>query len=841
MAKRFLPLRLAWHELRHGWHQFKAFLACLMLGVAMMGTVHSLGKMVHNGLEKEAQSLLGGDIEVSIRGQEASPEAMAYLQSLGTLSHVVTLRSMLRTAEGTSLVEMKAIDAAYPLLGELLIHQDIAVEKALAENGVIVDETLLEQFSLTIGDQVKIGESDYVINATLKREPDRAVQIFSFGPRVFLSHEALQQSGLINPMSLISYRYRVVLASKPRDMKRFENQLEETLATRFPNFSWRVTTGTDGNQATARFTNQFITFLSLSALSTFLIAGIGIAISVRLYLSSQTNVVAVMKVMGASKVQVSLIFALVLLLLSLIGSAIGVGISLVLLHLALPLLAELIPALLAQSRIAVTPLLMAMWYGVVVSFVFSIPALFSALITRPSQLFRSQVAPLAVRLNRQVFFIMLVLVTILVCSVVLSSYDREFTAAALLLMILCFAVFYLCALGIYWVARRVHPASPLLRLAIGNLHRPGNSTGTTIYAIGISLSILIALILTEANFQTRLDAVVEEEAPSLFMFDIQPFQKDDLAKAVAPYVVAGTIKQPPMIRGRITHKNGQPLTEENVDDDVRWAIRGDRGLSYSKDMPENGYIVAGTWWPPEYQGEPLVSVDSRFLKGMGLALGDVLTLNVMGEAIGTRVTSARKIDYSSFQINFALVLSPGVLEAFPHSYLTTLTLKNPKKNEAAVVKQLTEAFPNITIIRTTEVVEVVRNLLENIAIALRITVAISLFAGIFVLMSSLAATLEQRLYDIAVLKILGAKKYFVMGACLVEWGILSVITCAVASVIGTVSSYLLLKALRFQSFAIMPEVTFIIICVCFLVIAVIGYIGNLRLFHFRPAALLRNE
>jgi len=834
-------LRLALAEIRHGWKHFLVFVVCLALGVAIMGAVGGLGSVVSGALEREAKSLLGGDIEARLRGVEAPPDERALLESYGRVSYVATLRSMLTRDEESTLVEVKAIDDAYPLVGQLQLNENTSREAALADGGVIVDAILLSQLGLSIGDEISLGSRNYVIRATLKKEPDRAVQIFSFGPRVMMSHEALRQSGLVNTFSLIEHRYRILAADGSIIDEAFEERMKVDLRTRFPGSSWRIDTGTDGNQTVERFTSQLLAFLTLSGLATFLIAGIGIGSSARAYLERKLQTIAVFKSLGATRRTLLAVYLAVLGMLALIGGLAGVIIALVIVYVALPLISPVLPVIGPDATPGMLPFALALWYGVLIVYLFSMPSLLGALQTRPSLLFRSKAGILLVRGGPTVWLVTSALAMVLLATLMLTATDKIFLLGAVGVMLLAFLLFGLCAMGVRRAARNIRVRQPWLKLALGNLHRPGSTTGTVIFAIGISLTVLIALTLTEANFQSRIQRLVEEKAPSLFMLDIQPHQQGGLHALISGYAEPQRIMLYPMLRGRIVAINGNPVREQDVDEDVRWAVRGDRGISTAASVPENARVVEGAWWPADYQGPPLVSVDKRFLDGMGLKIGGTITLNILGEEIIATVANARDIDYTTFQINFAMMLSPGVIDAFPRTYLSTVHLDASLDKEAELARRIAREFPGVTIIRTAEVIAVVREIVGHIATALSITVGVSLLAGVLVLVSALGATLEQRLYDVAVLKVLGARKRDILKSCTAEWMLLALATSVIAAGIGTLGSWLITLRFRGQDFSPMPEVTLATIGACVVVIWITGYLGNRRLFRLRPAGLLRNE
>jgi putative ABC transport system permease protein len=836
-----LPIKLARLELRQGWKHFSVFVACLVLGVAIMASVNTFGALVKKSLSSEAQSLLGGDMEIRIRGIEATKEQQQFLEKYGKISYVATMRSMLHFNDKHTVVEIKAVDKNYPLLGKLAFNEEITKEEVFASNGIAVDSILLSQMNLKIGDEVRIGEANYIIRATLKTEPDRAVQIFSFGAKVLMSDASLALSKLVSTFSLTEHRYRVLTAKNIKVNEEYEKQVEDELSKHFPDTSWRVSIGTDGNQTLKRFLDQLLAFMSLSGLATFLIAGIGIGSSVRAYLEKKSQTIAVLKVQGASRKVVLSTYSLVIAALALAGGVLGALIAIIITTSLVPLLATILPTLKGQSGIHFPSSLLAIWYGFLIAYLFSIPALLSAVNIRPSVLFRSKMAMLNLINDKNVRIAIAVTGLLLLATLFASSDDYIFTAGAIAIILMAFGLFYLCALCVKKMARKVQVKKPWLKLALGNMYRTGSTTGTVIFAIGISLSVLIALTLTEANFQARIKQLMDEKAPSLFMIDIQPHQTEGIKNLLLQYAAPDKVMIFPMVRGRMTHLNKTPIEQVKVNDDISWAVNGDRGLSYSELPPANANIVKGTWWEKDYKGKPLISVDSRFLSGMGIDIGDTITLSILGQDVTAEIANAREIDYSTFQMNFAIIFSPNTLEGFPHTSLATIYLDKNNNQEFELIEKIVKDFAGVTVVRTKEVVDLVQNIMQHIATALGVTVAISIFAGLLVLTSALSATIQQRMYDIAILKVLGAKRSDILKSCTAEWMLLALSTSVIAASIGTFSAFMINTRLRGQEFYFMPHITITTIIVCMVVIWIIGYMGNRRLFSFRCSTLLRNE
>jgi putative ABC transport system permease protein len=837
-----LAFKLAYSELRHGYKHFRSFIACLLLGVTVMAIVNTLGSVVENSLNNEAQSLLGGDLEVRIRGLAANEEQLKYLEQFGEVSNVVTLRSMLNANDQNLLVEIKAIDQKYPLLGDLEFNQKVSKDQAFENNGVAVDQILLSQMGLNLGDKIQLGQANYEIRATIKNEPDRVVQLFSFGPRVMMNQQSLQNSGLVNTFSLIEHRYRIDVPDNIIADEKYEDQIEDQLEAKFPDISWRVRSGNDGNRGVQRFLDQLLSFLNLSALSTFLIAGIGIASSVRSYMEKKSKTIAILKIQGGSKDLIFKSYAILIAMIALLTGLVGIAISSVVTISLLPLFSGILPSLEGQTGFNINSSLLALWYGFLISYIFSLPALYSALKVKPSLLFRSKISRLGFSADGSAIFIIIILTILLLITLLFNAGDIKFIATSLLVILLAFFIFAYCSVLLRKATDRIKSDKIWLKLALGNMNRPGSTTSTVIFAIGISLTVLITLTLTEANLQERISKTVNEKAPSLFMIDIQPDQKQGLKSLLAKYADERNIMMSPMVRGRIVKIDGGEVIESEIGEEIDWVVRGDRGISYTSKEPKNANIVAGKWWPEDYQGKALMSVDDRFLSGMNLEIGDTITVNILGNDITAEIANARKIDYTTFQINFAMMLSPGVIDDYPHSTIATVFLNDPNgSDEADLVRQIAQQYPGVTIIRTKEVVTIVKDILNKIGLALNITVIVSLIAGILVLSTALTATMEQRMYDTAMLKVLGAGKSTILKTYLSEWIILAFITSALASVIGVFGAYLINDHFRGREFYLMSEIIISVIFSCVAIINIIGFVGNRKIFNLRPSKLLRNE
>jgi putative ABC transport system permease protein len=294
-----------------------------------------------------------------------------------------------------------------------------------------------------------------------------------------------------------------------------------------------------------------------------------------------------------------------------------------------------------------------------------------------------------------------------------------------------------------------------------------------------------------------------------------------------------------MLRGRITRLNGAPVETAPVEPEARWALRSDRGLTYAATPPAGSHIVTGTWWPQDYSGPPLVSFDAELARGMGLSLGDTLTVNLLGREITATIANLRQIDWARLGINFAIVFAPGTLEAAPQTHLAAVYL--PQAEEGPLARRVTERFPNVTAIPVREALASVAQIVGAIGTAIRLVAAVALAAGLLVLGGAVAAGHRRRVYDAVVLKVLGATRPMLAGAFLAEYGILASATALVAAAIGTAAAFVLVTRALHMEFAFFPGPLLWLFGLAAPATAALGFFGTWRALGAKPAPALRHE
>lgn len=842
-----LALRLARRELRANFAQglsgFRIFLACLALGVAAIAGIGSVSTALTRGLAERGQEILGGDVSVRFIHRAASAAELAALARGNVLTRSAEMRAMARTSSGDrqSLVELKAVDGLYPLYGTMRLAPETTLAEVLGARdgryGVVAEPNLVARLGLRVGDAVRIGDAVLELRAEILHEPDRVGEGFALGPRAMIAAEALASTGLVQPGSLVSYHYRLRLPVGARNVaaiKSYVSKLEEA----FPDAGWRIRDRTDSAPSMRRFVERVALFLSFVGLTALVVGGVGIANAVKSYLEQKREVIATFKCLGAPGALIFQIYLAQVMVLALGGIAIGLGVGAAVPFAVEAMAGGLIP-IPADLGLYAGPLVLAAAYGVLTALAFAIWPLALAREVPAASLFRALVAPER-HLPRPVYIAataaaLLVLAALAVATAEQPSFALWFVVGASGV----FATLRLAALGIMAVAARLRGRTPEARLALANLHRPGAPTSAVVLSLGLGLTLLVTVSLINGNLAGEIMKELPGRAPSFFFVDIQPDQSAALESLVRATPGVTAFERVPMLRGRIVAANGIAADKLSVAPDAQWALRGDRGITYAARMPESSKLVSGQWWPEDYKGPLLVSFADDLAQGLGLKLGDTLTVNVLGREVDARLANTREIDWQSLGINFVLVFSPGALEAAPHTELATVTMA--PEGEAALEHAVTARFPNITSVRVKEALDAVNTLLGQFSLAVRTIGMVTLAAGILVLAGAMAAGFRGRIRDAVILKVLGATRARILGIYIREYAALGFATAFVAAFAGSAASYIVVTRVMELAWRPMPAMLIATVAGATIATVGLGLMGTWRILSAPAAPSLRAD
>jgi putative ABC transport system permease protein len=838
-------LRFALRELRGGLRGFAVFIACVALGVMAIAGVGSFASSLTDGLAREGRVILGGDVAFSLIHREATAPERAFLNAQGKVSTIATMRAMARTADAKlALVEIKAVDGAYPLTGVVALEPAMPLADALAERngafGAAVDQTLLTRLNLEPGARVTVGEAAIEIAAVLKSEPDKLAAGIAFGPRVILSEAALRATGLLQPGSLVRWHYRVAL---PDGGERAAAATLAAAARQTPNAGWEIRTRTNASPALERNVERFTQFLTLVGLTALLIGGVGVANAVKSHLDRKRNVIATFKSLGATGDGVFAVYLFQVLIVAALGAAIGLAFGAALPFGVAATFGSIIPLPIAPTLHA-AELLLALVYGLLTALAFALWPLGRARDVPVSALFRDEIERQRRWPRPRYVAATVLVVAVLAALAVLLAYDRKIAAIFVGAAAAVFVALQLIALLLMAIARRAPRArSTALRLAVANIHRPGALTPSVVLSLGLGLALLVTVIEIDGNLRRQFMAALPDRAPSFYFVDIQSTDTERFDAFARRHAPRASLERVPMLRGRIVSVDGVRSEDIKAPPAAAWVLQSDRGITYTADLPRGSRLIAGDWWSADYRGPPLVSFERKVADGLNLEVGDPIVVNVLGRNIEARVANLREVDWQSLGINFVLVFSPGAFAGAPHTHIATLAYPpgmDSAADETVLTKAVADAFPNVTIVRVKDALEAIGGIVTNLVLAIRGASLVALIAAVLVLGGALAAGHRHRVYDAVVLKTLGATRRRLIAAYALEYLLLGAATAVFGVAAGSIAAWLVVTEVMNLSFAWLPGPAAAAAFCALVVTVAFGLIGTFTALGHKPAPVLRN-
>ncbi len=837
-----IAFRIALRELRGGLKGFYIFLACIALGTGAIAAVNSVSTAITDAISSEGRTLLAGDMRFELNNREANAEELRFLQGLGTVSLTTALRSMARLPDGAdqSLVELKAVDDAYPLYGRFTAEPDQPLSELLAQRdgayGAVVAQLLLDRMNMAVGDEILVGNARFRINGVIVNEPDSISDGFGFAPRFLTSRTALLASGLTETGSLVEQAYKVRFSDPAPDPA----MIRQRAQTELPNAGWSIRSSDRAAPALTENIERFSQFLTLVGLTALVVGGVGVANAVRAFLDSKRTVIATLKCVGAPASVVVMVYLIQITLVASVGILIGLALGAIAPPITASYLAGILP-ISTEATLYPRALLLAALFGILVTLAFAILPLGHARRVPATALFREQGFETRGLPSWPYLLATALALAALAALAIYSSEEKRIATVFLIAMAAGFVLLRLVAYLIAVAARRsprIHSAA--LRLAVGNIHRPGALTPAVTLSLGLGLSLLVALALIDGNLRRELTGNLPDRAPNFFFVDIQGSELASFRSLVEREAPEGKLVEVPMLRGRILALNGTDVAKINVPPEGRWVLRGDRGLTYARNVPENSSVTEGTWWQDGYAGEPLVSFSEQEGRELGLKIGDTVTVNVLGRSITARIANFRKVQWESLSMNFVMVFSPNTFAGAPHAWLATLIDgEATAAEEATILRSVTQAFPTITTVRVKDALEVVDRLVGQLATAIRAAAALALIASVLVLSGALAAGNRARTHDAVILKTLGATRAMLIRAFTYEYMLLGAATALFALIAGGgIAWYVLSQIMKLPS-NFLPDVAVMTILIALVVTIGIGLAGTWRILGQKAAPVLR--
>ncbi len=843
---RWLPLRYALRELRGGLRGFYVFVACIALGSMAIAGVGSLAASLGEGLAREGRVILGGDLAFTLIQREAAPNELVFLKSHGALSAAATLRAMARDVDGkATLVELKAVDGAYPLYGEAKLDPAITIADALAQRdgafGAAADPVLLARLDIKPGARLTIGNANIEIRAALTNEPDKLAGGIGFGPRLLVSEEALRATGLLQPGSLVRWHYRLRLPGSGATDAAAKAVTSQARA-QLPEAGWDIRNRTNASPQLERNVERFTQFLTIVGLTALLIGGVGVGNAVKSHLDRRQEVIATLKALGASGRRVFTVYLTQVLLLALAGGVIGVALGAALPFVITGVFGSIIPLPIVPA-IHPGELLLALLYGLLTALAFALWPLGRAHDVPVGALFRDVVTSQPQRPRMIYVALTAAAVAALAAVAVGLAYDRRVAIIYVGVAALVFVLLRFVASLLMTIARHAPRArSTVLRMAIANIHRPSALTPTIVLSLGLGIALLVTVIEIDGNLRRQFAAELPAKAPSFYFLDIPSDQAARFGEFVRAQAPGAVLEDVPMLRGRIVSANGIAAENLKAKEDAAWVLQSDRGITYGGDIPAGSRLVEGNWWSKDYNGSPLVSFEKKIADGLGLKLGDPIVVNVLGRNITATISNMRTVDWQSLGINFVMVFSPNAFSGAPHTHLASLTYANGSTpaQEGAIIRSVADNFPMVTTLRVKEALDAIGSIISNLVLGIRGASAITLLAAALVLGGALAAGHRHKVYDAVILKTLGATRLRLLTAYTIEYLLLGAATAVFGVLAGSLAGWLIVTDLMHLKFTWLPLPALAATAAALVVTVVLGLVGTFSALGQKPAPVLRN-
>ena len=725
--------------------ELKWLLVALIISVSALTSVSFLADRMHRAFEFDARQLLASDLLIAA-DQPLPPQLIEEAQSWQLrIAQTVVFPSMATAGEHSKLASLKAVSPEYPLRGSLQVEQVNSQAPTLSpvSGTVFVEPALLTNLHTKVGDSLRLGDRQFLISGVLTRELDRGAAFMNFAPRVMMSLDDLRSTGLISLGSRVTYR--LLLAGSDNQIAAYQQWANRYIETQ--NFRGLRIETLENAQPTMRKTlEKAEQFLSLIALLTAMIAAVAIGLSARRYMVGQADACAALKCFGATRATILKKQIKTLLTLGVVAAIVGSTLGYLVQEVLTGLLGNLLLGNLPS--ISIGPILWSILFTWVLLFGFAGPPLLGLANVSPMRLIRKEfeLATLATA--------WVALLAITTCAFLIWVAARDWKLA--LWVGLSFAgaivIFSAAARGVLWLLSKINPQNFALRFTITAMGRRAGFAVMQITALGIAMMAILMILLLRQDLLNAWQGNIPVDAPNRFMINIQGDQKVGITQTLE----AGGVSKPdfsPMVRGRLVELNGRDISSADYsEENAKRLIDREFNLSYTEQLPLGNRIVSGKWISGD---SPQVSIEAGIAKTLKLKLGDQMTFEVAGEKISAPITSLRKLDWGSMRVNFFVIMPPSQLSALPQSWITSY-YQNP--NKETLDFQLSQAYPNLTLVDVSASLKQIQDVLNKLSAALGLLFAFTIVAAILVLIAAIAATQDERYRNAALLKAMGASR-----------------------------------------------------------------------------------
>src|SRR5437660_178821 len=831
--------RMAWRETRAAWRHFAYFFVCIALGVAALVGVDLFAANLERAIQREARSLMAADVELRTT-RPLTSEADGVLMKLDgrgiARMQVSELVAMAAVPSGTQLVELKAVEPGYPFYGKLRADPEDALATLFTGTHALAEETLLIRLDLKVGDTLKIGHAEFRITGVLKKEPDRAAGAFSFGPRVLISRQGLETTGLVQPGTRVTHRHLLKL---PDGLSSKAVQAE--LAATFPDKTVRVSTYQDAQPMLRRFLRQLTMYQGLVGLIALMVGGIGVASSVRAFMKEKLETIAVLKAIGAGSSAILRVYLTQTFLLGALGCLAGAVLGAAFQIALPPWLRAWLPIEL-EFRLALLPFVRGVGMGLLTTILFALWPLLEVRHVRPNLILRREVTDEPMGSPGRMAWAISGLLALALAGMAFWQ-AGSWRAAGLFIGALAAALALLNATAwlVVRLARRVPRWRSLpWRQGLANLYRPGSQAQTVLVSVGVGVMVILAIHLVERNILWEIGENVPADAPTFFFIDIQPDQHDAFARLLVERGHTDA-RLTPLVRSRLSALNGQPVRRESFEDrEHGWYFTREYVLTFLHEIPRGNAITKGEWWEGGgSSGLPRVSVEEEAASRLGLDLGLTVEFDIQGAKVSGRIASIRKVEWGNMSTNFYFIFEPGALEGAPMTYVATTRVI--QREEVSLQRATVAAFPNVSAINIRAVLDSVAQVVDRISLVIRFMAALSILAGAVVLAGALAATRFRRIYEAMIFKAVGGTRRILAATFAVEYALLGAAAGLIGAGLATglawgAGQWILDVKWLFQPVALITGIGATIAGT-----VLVGFLSTYRILGQKPLPVLRRE
>jgi putative ABC transport system permease protein len=838
-------VRMAGRELRASWRRLLFFFVCVAIGVGAIITLRSIVQSVRESIVGQARVLLGADVVISTN-RPWDPAVRAEIEDrlerypVTARSETIETSTMARSERqppAARMVELLAVDASFPLHGTVKMRDGTYSPGLVGGGGALVRPELLAQLRLRVGDALRLGGHAFTIRGVAIEEPGSRAGVFSLGPRVLVSLQDLQASGLLAFGSRARYRLLLQVDGE-MEAERLAREVRETFRDRFISVRWYRRT----EEAIGEDLQRAEDYLSLVGFVIVVLGGVGVWSVTRVFLQQRLKTVAVLKCLGATNRQVLATYLLQSIVLGLTGSLAGIGLAAV----ALALIPGRVVQAFSEAQIGLTlpAVIQGLTVGGLVSMLFALVPLLDVRRIRPLILLREGLTQgRARRIDLVKVAAVGILLLLLGAVAVWQAGELKVGLAVLIGLLALATVLTLAGMG---VVRAVAPLASSRRFAVRHavlsLRRPGNQTRVILVAVGLGAFFVLGVQLVQTGLLDAIELEITDESPDMFLLDIQADQMQTLVRTA---VAAGAAepKLVPVLRARVVGVRGRLLNLENYEDvRGRGSLAREYVITYREALEPNEVLLEGTLSPADPKDLPAVSIEKNLRDRFDLRVGDIMRFDVMGRLLEARVKSVREVDWGRARSGgFMFVFEPRAFAGAPVSYIGFMKAPDDPASRARLQGDVARVLPNVSIVDARELFERAQQIVDNVSLGVTIVGLVALLSGVLILAGAVAMTRFQRIYEAAIFRTLGATQRVLSSMLAFEYGLLG----ALAGVIGAAGAVVLAWSVSTQlldiPWSLAPVTTVVGVAMTAVLVLVVGVAASLDVLRQKPLSTLRSE